>query len=109
MIDGAQLYTIMACNYDGTAYMPYPDVLASDFTPYEVGQKVVMIPYKQMAYLCCTDKTGGTDKVRGCSPYIIEDEYTKDDDEWRTKYRILPWCALTIPMKISPQEWNHRG
>ena len=109
LIGSAQLYTVMACNYDGTAYVPYEDVLASDFTVYEVGQKVLMVPYKEMAYLCCTDKTGGGDKVRGCTPYNIDDSIVKSDSTWRTNYRILPWCALTVPVDLLPSEWNTNG
>lgn len=106
-IQGAPLYTIMACNYDGTAYMPYENVLASDYTPYEVGQKIIMIPYNHMTYLCCTDKTGGEEKVRGCTPLAQTVDTTSD--EWRSIYRILPWCAIKVPMQLNPSEWNHRG
>lgn len=108
-IGGAPLYTVMACNVEGTAYVPYYDVLASDFIAYEPGQKVLLTPYYSMSFLCCTDKSGGAEKVRGCSPLLLPEEITKEDDTWRTTYRVLPWCALTVPTDILPEEWNTRG
>lgn len=104
LVGQAHLYTVMACNHLGRSYIPYYNVLASDFTPYEVGQRVIMIPYNEMAFLCCTDKTGGMDKVRGCSPMINTEELSSDD--WRTTYRILPWCMITVPLKIQKGRWN---
>lgn len=103
-INGAQLYTVMACNHDGTAYIPYYNVLASDFSPYEVGQKTLMIPYNAMTYLCCTDKRTNP---KGCRPTVSGEELTSGD--WRTTYRILPYCALRIPTLLNPGEWNHHG
>lgn len=103
-INGAQLYTVMACNNDGTAYIPYYNVLAADFSPYEVAQKTLMIPYNDMAYLCCTDKRTAP---KGCRPMISVEPV--DSGEWRTTYRILPYCALLIPTLVNPGEWNHHG
>lgn len=106
-IGGAQLYTVMACNRQGKVYVPYQDVLASDFTPYEIGQMVVLVPYNGMAYLCCTDKTGGESMIRGCSPIVSTEN--KDANEWRTAYRMIPWCALTVSKKLRQGKWNHNG
>lgn len=108
-LDGVPLYTVMACNNDGTAYIPYPDTLASDFSEYVEGQKVLLLPYKEMAYICCTDKSGGENKVRGCTPYIVDDGLVKADEDWRTTYRILPWCALGVPLDVLPTDWNPYG
>lgn len=108
-LDDIPLYTVMACNLEGTAYVPYRDTLASDFTEYVEGQRVLLLPYKEMAYICCSDKSGGAAKVRGCTPYRVDDGLIKSDDEWRTTYRILPWCALNIPLDILPVEWNPYG
>lgn len=108
-LDDVPLYNVMACNNDGTAYIPYPDTLASDFTKYVEGQKVLLLAYKEMAYICCTNKTGGENKVRGCTPYKVNDGLVKDDDDWRTIYRILPWCALNVPLDVLPIEWNPYG
>jgi hypothetical protein len=99
-MQGAPLYTVMACNTAGTAYVPYYDVLASDWTPYVVGQKVVMAPYNMMAYLCCTAPAIPT----GCVP--TKSTYQLTDDEWRSTYRILPVCALRVPVLVSPTEWR---
>lgn len=107
MVNGSQLYTVAACNNKGKVYIPYTDVLASDFSPYEVGQRVIMIPYNTMAYLCCTDKTGGESQLRGCSPLVSEDSI--DSESWRTAYRILPWCAVRVPKKMLKGKWNHNG
>lgn len=106
-IDSAPLYTVMACNKDGNAYIPYKDILASDWTMYEVGQPVLLIPYNSMSYLCCTDKTGGENAIRGCSP-LVSTESTSSDN-WRTTYRILPWCAVGIPKKLDPSRWKTNG
>jgi len=103
-INGAPLYTVMACNNDGKAYLPYYNVLASDWTRYVVGQPVLMVPYQSMAYICCTDKTGGASLVRGCSPLVSTEEL--DSDTWRTTYRILPWCAVAAPNRLAPSRWN---
>lgn len=103
-INGAPLYVVMACNFDGTAYIPYHNVLATDFTPYEVSQKVLLAPYNQMGYLCCVDKVT---LPRGCQPIVTEDAVATGT--WRTTYRILPYCAMRIPTLLNPEEWNHRG
>jgi len=104
-IQGAPLYTVMACNANGTAYIPYYDVLASDWTKYIVGQKIIMIPYNAMSYLCCS-MLGGDGSATGCTP--IKTTYEKDSEDWRVTYRILPWCAMRVPILINQNEWRTR-
>lgn len=91
--DGANvtpLYTVLAC-IGKRAYRIFEHTLASDFTKYEEGQKVVLIPYQGMSYLCCGTPAGPT----GCRPQKSEVDISHDD--WRTTYRIIPWCGLKIP------------
>ena len=99
-IDGARLYTVMACNNYGRAYKRYEDVLASDFTLYEPAQKVLLIPYNTMAYLCCSSPTG----PRGCSP--VKSEQATSHEDWRSTYRILPWCALNVPKLVDKSRFR---
>ena len=106
-INSAQLYTVMACNNDGRSYIRYENVLASDWTEYEIGDRIVMVPYNSMAFLCCTDPTGGDDRVRGCRPKVSTE--TTDSDDWRTTYRIIPMCSLMIPKEVDSWRFNTRG
>ena len=93
--DVTPLYTVLAC-VRGKTYRIFEHILASDFTKYEVGQKIIMIPYQGMSFLCCdqVSRTGPS----GCAP----EDSTLDisDDDWRTTYRIIPWCGLRIPKWI---------
>jgi len=88
--DGSTLYDVMAC-YNEDRYILVKDVIASDFTIYEEAWPVLMVPYNQMAYLCCDVPTGST----GCKP--IKSLELRTDADWRTTYRIIPWCALRVP------------
>lgn len=88
--DGGTLYTVMAC-YNETRYIMVKDVLASDFTTYEAGWKVLLVPYNAMAYLCCDVPVDAT----GCKPVKTTEAIASDD--WRTTLRIVPWCALRVP------------
>jgi len=106
-INDAQLYTVMACNNRGTSYKRYENVLASDWTNYAVGDRVIMIPYNSMAYLCCTDPAGGVDRVRGCTPSVSGEETVSQ--AWRTTYRIVPICALMTPMKVDARRFHTNG
>lgn len=103
-VNGAPLYTVMACNSDGRSYIPYRDILASDWSKYVEGQPVLMVPYNAMSYLCCSTPLG---IPRGCKP--MESEYTADNQSWRTTYRILPWCAVNIPKRVDQSRWNPNG
>ncbi len=105
-INGSPLYTVMACNDNGRVYIPYRNVLASDWTQYVVGQMVVMIPYQSMSFLCCTDKSGGGGP-RGCKP--TKSSLLVDDHEWRSTYRIIPWCGYTLPREVEQVRWNTNG
>lgn len=88
--EGSTLYTVMAC-YNEARYIMVKDVIASDFTPYEAGWPVLLVPYNAMSYLCCDVPTGAT----GCKPTKSTELRTSDD--WRTTLRIIPWCAIRVP------------
>jgi hypothetical protein len=91
------VYNVMACN-NKEDYQYYEDILASDFTLYEVGQQVLMIPYNDHNYLCCSEETEPT----GCQP--VKSGYAVSSDDWRTTYRIIPWCAQSLPRWINVRE-----
>lgn len=94
--DGSTLYTVMAC-FSKTHYVCVRDVIASDFTIYDPGWPVIMIPYAGMNYLCCTDNLG-SGGATGCNP--MKSVYPPEHTDWRTMYRIVPWCGLGIPRRI---------
>ena len=87
--DGSTLYTVLAC-HNKTGYVIIEDVLASDFSKYIVGQKVLVMPYNEMLYTCCNKAYTAT----GCMP--VKSEELIDDDAWRATVRILPWCAFVL-------------
>ena len=93
---GAQLYDVIAC-FRKKTYRMYRDVLASDFTKYEVGQKVLLIPYYQMSFLCCQEESVAT----GCVPRKSDDDIS--EDAWRSTLRIVPWHAERLPKYIKVQ------
>lgn len=96
----ARLYTVMACNYK-TRYVVYDNVPASDFTVYIPGQKIVLVPYSQMQFLCCPSPvvTCGNGQGYGCCPQPSTAAITADN--WRATYRIIPWNAFDIPRKVN--------
>lgn len=97
-IGDAQIYSVMAC-VGQQRYRLFSDILASDFTLYEVAQKVILIPYNEMEYLCCaTDRKGSS---TGCAP--SPSTLSRSDEDWRTTYRIIPWCGFKIPKWIRRQ------
>ena len=87
--DGSTLYTVLVC-HNKTGYVVVKDALASDFSKYIVGQKVLVMPYNEMLYTCCNKTYTAT----GCMP--VKSEELIDDDAWRTTVRILPWCAFVL-------------
>lgn len=87
--DGSTLYTVLVC-HNKTGYVVVKDALASDFSKYIVGQKVLVMPYNEMLYTCCNKAYTAT----GCMP--VKSEELIDDDAWRTTVRILPWCAFVL-------------
>ena len=87
--DGSTLYTVLVCN-NKTGYVVVKDALASDFSKYIVGQKVLVMPYNEMLYTCCNKTYTAT----GCMP--VKSEELIDDDAWRATVRILPWCAFVL-------------
>ena len=87
--DEFTLYTALVCRQK-KFYAIERDLLASDWSKYIPGQKVVLIPYNRMRYLCCT----GTSDATGCAP--IPSEVSTVAELWRTTMRILPWRAFTL-------------
>lgn len=86
------LYTVMACQNE-KKYVLVENVLASDWTIYAEFMPVVMVPYYQMAFLCCS---GDKSRATGCKK---QDHYENNinNDIWRTSLRIVPWCAVGLP------------
>ena len=87
--DGSTLYTVLVC-HNKTGYVVVKDALASDFSKYIVGQKVLVMPYNEMLYTCCNKAYTAT----GCMPVKSEELITAD--AWRSTVRILPWRAFTL-------------
>ena len=87
--DGSTLYTVLAC-HNKTGYVVIKDVLASDFSKYVAGQKVLVMPYNEMLYTCCNKAYTAT----GCIP--VKSEELIADDAWRSTVRILPWRAFAL-------------
>ena len=87
--DGSKLYTVMVCR-NKRGYVVEKDLLATDFSPYLPGQKVLLIPYNEALYRCCENIYLPT----GCSP--LKSELDIAEDDWRTTMRIVPWRAFTL-------------
>lgn len=87
--DGSRLYTVLVCR-NKRGYAIEKNVLASDFSPYLPGQKVLVAPYYLMEFKCCNNVQVAT----GCSP--VRSEEGIDSEAWRTTLRIIPWRAFTL-------------
>lgn len=84
----AQLYTVEACNLKDK-YVMFENVLATDFTQYIEGEKVILKAYNLQAHNCPSGV------AFGCAPILSE--YERQDDQWRTILRIVPWRGDLIP------------
>ena len=87
--DGSKLYTALVCR-NKRGYVVEKDLLATDFSPYLPGQKVLLIPYNEALFRCCENLYLPT----GCKPIKSEIDIAADD--WRTTMRIVPWRAFTL-------------
>ena len=87
--DGAKLYTVLVCR-NKRGYVVEKDLLATDFSPYLPGEKVILIPYNEALYRCCENLYLPT----GCKP--LKSELDIAEDDWRTTMRIVPWRAFTL-------------
>lgn len=87
--DGSTLYTVLVCR-NKIGYSIVNDVIATDFSKYIVGQKVLLIPYFEMLFTCCNKLYSAT----GCIPHKSEELIS--NDAWRTTMRILPWRAFDL-------------
>lgn len=98
-IDGAKLYTVMACNFK-RSYVRYTDVLASDWAVYKPSQKILLAPYYMMNFLCCESPNMdyGSTSGFGCRAEISQEQ--KDSEDWRTAYRILPYMGRLLPLEV---------
>lgn len=96
--DISQLYDVAVC-FGKKKYKVFKDIIASDFTEYEVGQKVILVPYYKMAFGCCADEGEEGFPATGCNP--IESELINTNVDWRTTLRIIPWCAIKLPKWVS--------
>ena len=84
-----KLYTVLVCR-NKRGYVIEKDLLATDFSPYLPGQKVLLIPYNEALFRCCENLYLPT----GCKP--IKSEIDIAEDDWRTTMRIVPWRAFTL-------------
>lgn len=109
MIGTAHLYDVMAC-VGKDRQKRFNNVLASDFCKYEEGQKIVLMAYNSFLYQCCLNDER---YPSGCNP--LPSEFQIAEEEWRTTYRILPWCALPLPRWLnitgggSSRNYGHVG
>lgn len=87
--DGSKLYTVLVCR-NKKGYVIEKDLIATDFSPYLPGQKVLLIPYNEAMYQCCENLSSST----GCSP--IKSEIAIAEDNWRTIMRIIAWRAFDL-------------
>ncbi len=87
--DGSKLYTVLVCR-NKRGYVIEKDLLATDFSPYLPGEKVILIPYNEALYRCCENLYLPT----GCKP--LKSELDIAEDDWRTTMRIVPWRAFTL-------------
>lgn len=83
------VYSVIACNKK-SRYRLFQNCIASDFTKYINGQKVVLIAYNDFDYLCCTALAPPT----ACSPILST--FDVSHDNWRTTYRIIPWNGFRL-------------
>ena len=83
------LYTALVCRAK-TGYVVMKNLLATDFSPYLPGQKVLLIPYLYAEYKCCENIYVAT----GCKPWESKDDLA--EDFWRSSMRIIPWRAFPL-------------
>jgi hypothetical protein len=95
-----RFYDVLACR-GKRGYKMYRNILASDFSRYREGQKVILIPYFAMEFYCCT----ATDGATGCTPVECNDASTQDT--WRSTMRIIPWIGRTLPAWIDVKRADH--
>lgn len=95
MKHGLQWMSLIACN-NKTSYVGYENIIASDFTRYEPGQKVIVIAYNGFVYNCAS--ISNTSGVTGCAPQVSV--YQPNVPAWLTTYRVIPLCGLLIPKWI---------
>lgn len=99
--DEFQLYNVAVC-FAKRRYVLRENILASDFTRYVEGQKVLLVPYNLALFQCCTGNNGSGVVATGCSPVLSLDEMNAEG--WRTIMRIIPWCAVAVPKWIKRRE-----
>lgn len=91
------IYDVLVCWGERT-YKLFSNILASDFTPYSAGEKVMLIPYNEALFTCCT----GVNLATGCKPKIAKNDNNEDglakitDEEFLSTLRIIPWCGFDI-------------
>lgn len=92
-VDGQDfdLLNVLCCK-EKESFVIYEDIIGSDFTPWELNQVVVVMAYNDFLYDCYNSNFNAT----GCSPTIYEGADALEDD-WRTTYRVVPFCGLKIP------------
>ena len=99
LLDGFfQLYNVAVC-FQRRKYVLRENILASDFALYAEGEKVLLVPYNEATFNCCT---GTVISASGCKP--MPSEYLPSSNNWRTVMRIIPWCAASVPKWVNRRE-----
>ena len=97
-------------------FVGFENIIGSDFTPWQVGQQVIVMAYNRFLFGCCLESVemigpeyaifsatgclGEVDTTRYLNPTHPEYGVNIDDHDWRTTFRIIPFCALDVPLKM---------
>ena len=96
--DEFQLYDVAVC-FQRRKFILRENILASDFTKYVEWQKVLLVPYNNAIFECCT---AASPAATGCRPKPSKLPLANED--WRSAMRIIPWCGATIPKWVKRRE-----
>jgi hypothetical protein len=95
------IYSVNICQSEFT-YVAFENIIGSDFTPWELGQKVIVMAYNKFLFGCCLPDPSILGEnfeeftAKGCLGVVepISDVISMRDYYWRTTYRILQIDAL---------------
>lgn len=109
-----RVHVVEICQNQFT-YVMFENIIGSDFTPWVPGQVVMVMAYHGFPFGCCYpdpeeafgETFAATYSATGCAGKVdtahnIDDDPflgpDLDDEDWRTTYRIVPFCGLTLPV-----------
>jgi hypothetical protein len=107
------IYSVEVCQ-NKKGYVIYDNIIGSDFTPWQVGQQVIVMAYHDFLFGCCLADPQSMQEnfaqfnATGCLG-IIDKDYVRDIDHpelgmtmenygWRTTFRILPMCSMPLQL-----------